>query len=218
MKTSTSGCPPPDHPRRCQAKSRRRQSRCQRWALKGSKYCQFHGGRRTESRGTNIPRIYSKYLGKTLKEELEAFLGQSHHQQVSVYEELAISRVAAAQALRLAEPVLTNDIKLKPETVALALSCLRDAMNNVRDMVVAAAKIEALATDKISIRYLDTFLTQIIRAIYIACGDEDGIAEVIEQEIRENVRLPIVSDLGTDSTPSTVLEMDESIVGKTDSG
>lgn len=214
MKTcSKGGGPPEGHERQCNAKSRVSQSRCRRWALKERKYCQFHGGRRRDARRNGLPTKYGKYLGDTLKKAVDDFLSEPHHEQVSVYEELAISRLAASQAIKLAQPVLEGRIELSAETRALALGCLQDAMNNVRDMVVAAARIEAIATDKVSIRILDTFVTQIIRSIYRVCGDDDEMAAAIEVEIRKTVRLPSKESEGIDILPSTILEMDSTITG-----
>lgn len=115
-KTSNGGCPPDDHPRRCQAKARGSQDRCKRWALVGSNYCQFHGGRRTHTVKKGLPYRYSKHLGPKLREAVDEFLAQPHHDQISLYEELAMLRLAATQAIRLAEPALVGNAKIKPAT------------------------------------------------------------------------------------------------------
>ena len=215
------GSPPPDHPRRCQGTKRRTRERCKRWALKGSERCQFHGGRRHVSRTKGMPKRYAKFLGVTLRNKIEELTSDPHFDQINLYDEIAIARLSATQALKLAEPVLTGSIKVKNTTMVLAMSCLRDAMDHVRDVVVAAAKIEHDAGGKVSLRVVDLVIMQVIKAIHEVC-DDPVLADLIEKAVRENVRLPegsgdagaLIVD-GVESTPDViVMEMDESICGE----
>ena len=212
------GGAPNDHPRRCQARSMHTRQQCNKWALKGSKYCQFHGGRNALARkGYGLTRFYTRELGPTLKQKLEELTDKPHHEQLTLYEELAIARVQAMQALKMAEPALEGK-DLKPETRALCFSVLNDAMENVKEMVLAASRIEKEADDKVSIKVLDLFVLQITRAIFRVCGtDNEGLARKIQEEIERTVRLPLhngtdpnVTIEGVTSTPDMLVrEMDD---------
>lgn len=214
------GAPPEGHDRQCQSKSRVTKKRCRKWALTGRDFCQFHGGRRTLARRTGLPKHYTKHLGETLRHQIESLANESHQEQVQLYEELAVSRVMLEQALRLAEPVLIGD-DMDDKTKLLAMSMLGDAIAGVKELVLACSKIENDVKERVSIRVLDLFVLQIMRAIYRACPD-DEIAEKIEFELRDSVSLPsgdqpleVPEVEGTAITPSDdiVVEMDEVTAG-----
>ncbi len=212
------GAPPEGHERQCHARSRVTRERCRKWALTGREYCQFHGGRRSLAQSKGLPKHYTKHLGKTLKQKIEDLTEQSHHEQVQLYEELALMRIVAEQAVRLAEPVLMGDTKVDARTTMLAMSALGEALTGVKELVLAAAKIEKDAEDKVSVRVLDLFVLQILRAIYRACDDKE-VAARIEQELQDTVALPahnqnaaIPETDGTTLTPSDIVkEMDDTI-------
>lgn len=214
------GCPPADHKNRCQGKKRRTRNRCKRWALKGSKYCQFHGGRQKVAKKIMRKR-YAKFLGQTLRDKINELSTDPHFDQVNLYDEIAIARLGAIQALKLAEPALLGTHDLKPETIALSLSCLHDAMDRVRDVVVAASKIEKDSDGRVSLRVVDLVIVQIIKTIYKICPDET-LAIELEKTIRDTVRLPVIADgssgamiaEGVENTPDCIVnEMDASICG-----
>jgi len=159
--------------------------------------------------------FYGKHLGPTLKAALEELIEKPHYEQVQIYEELALSRAIAAKALAISSAALENGLNANT-----AIAVAKDALNHVRDMVVAASRIETSAADKISISVLDLFITQILRIIKKACEDHGAIhiAEIIESQVREHVKLPQPGDhgiSGTVLTPDiTAKEMDASIFGK----
>lgn len=216
------GPPPASHERRCKATRRRERERCKKWALKGSEYCAFHGGRRRVTRKNTMPKRYAKFLGETLRNKIEELSQDPHHDQVSLYEEIAVARLAAIQALKLAEPVLNGTVKVKPQTTVLAIECLREAMNHVRDMVVSAARVEQASGSKVSLRVVDLIVMQLIKAIHDVCPDRK-VADKIAEHVRENVRLPMdkTADVwspsvidGVESTPDMMVhEMDASVCG-----
>ncbi len=194
-----SGAPPEGHPNQCKAKSQRTRQRCRRWALVTSDYCQFHGGRRAAAlyckTGKNrLPRFYSKFLGPKLKERVEELLNAPHDEQVSLYEELAIARSNACQALKLAQPLFDDDLKveLAEETKSLMIQTLGQAMGEVKELVLAASKLEKEASDKVSLKVVNLIVMQIVLAINDVCGTEHlGLAEAISKAIDERVRLPL---------------------------
>jgi hypothetical protein len=214
------GSPPEDHPRRCKAKRRNLREQCRKWALKGSDYCKFHGGRHRISR-KGLPKRYAKFLGPTLRKAVEELSKDPHFDQVNLYDEIAISRIAAGNALKLAEPVLMGEVEVKESAKMVALDLTKEAMNHVRDMVVAAAKIERDANAKVSLRVVDLIIMQIIKAVHEVCSDKE-LADKIAEHINENVRLPaqLNADVGAtvidgvESTPDMIVsEMDESVCG-----
>lgn len=169
-----------------------------------------------------MPKRYVKLLGVSLKEKLEEMSEGSHHDVVNLYEEIAISRLAAMQAIKLASPVLDGTTELEPHVRVLALSCLQDAMEHVRRMVLSAARIEKSVDGRVSLQVIDLLFMQVIRVVHEACPDEE-LAEKIEAGIRE-IKLPVHSKNagaslmdGIDSTPDMMVgEMDESVCGDDD--
>ena len=195
------GAPPEGHKNQCKAKSQVTRVRCRRWALRGSKYCQFHGGRRaTQFYGRTgkrrLPVVYSKFLGPKLAERVEELLEQPHAEQVSLYNELAIARSAACEALKLASPLFDEKqaAKLTPDLKSLMIQTLGTAMGEVKDLVLAASRLEKEAGDKVSLKVVNLIVMQIILAINDVCGAEHlDLAEAIARAIDERVRLPLNS-------------------------
>lgn len=213
------GAPPEGHDRQCHAKSRVTKNRCRRWALTGRDYCQFHGGRRSLAQKSGMPRHYTKHLGQTLRSRIEELTNEAHYEQVQLYEELALTRVILERAVVLAEPALMNG-NMEPKIKVLAMAAMGEAIDGVKELVLAAAKLENDARDKVSIRVLDLFVLQVLRAIYRACDDPE-VALKIEEEMQSSISLPssdqnlaLPATDGTSLTPDEVVrEMDETIGG-----
>jgi len=195
--------PPEGHPRQCKARSNKTQKRCRRWALQYSNFCQFHGGRRALSYQLHkgiykLPSYYSKYLGPKLSERVHDALNKPHDEQVALFEELAISRSFAIEALKLAQPLFDEEMskKLTVETKAAIMQNLRDSLDAVKNMVLAASKIEKESKETVSLKVINLIVQQIILAINDVCGTENmEIAEAIAQAIDDKVRVPINNKL-----------------------
>ena len=208
------GAPPEGHERQCHSKSKVTRKRCRRWALVTSNYCQFHGGRRasqaySKKRGYNLPSFYSKYLGPKLKTRIEELMARPHTEQITLFEELAISRSAACEALKLSQPLFDGRAEtLSPELKSLMVQTLGQAMDNVKVMVLAASKLEKDAGDTISIRVLNLVVMQIVSAVNEVCGTEHlDIAQAIADAIDSNVRLPLNNALASVIT----VEIDDNV-------
>lgn len=208
-----------DHPRRCRSVSRVTRMKCRKWALRGSNYCEFHGGRRRSGVNTTtgagrLPGMYSKHLGPRLKSALEAYLAAPHCEQVALYDEIALARAQVSQALALARPVFEDDprVKVTAEMRAMALSVLRDSVDHVMRLVSAASKIEKDAEDKVSIRAVNLFIVQIINAVRSVVGDDEALVRRITDAIDEQVRLPLDRTVpkGVDSNVA-FLQVDEAL-------
>jgi len=138
--------------------------------------------------------VYSKFLGPKLAERVEELLEKPHAEQVSLYNELAIARSAACEALKLAAPLFDEKVEktLTPDLKALMIQTLGTAMGEVKDLVLAASKLEKEAGDKVSLKVVNLIVMQIILAINDVCGSEYlDLAEAIAKAIDERVRLPL---------------------------
>lgn len=136
--------------------------------------------------------FYSKHLGPKLSERVRELLDAPHDVQVSLYEELAVARASACEALKLAQPLFDEKMELSTETKSLIISTLGSAMTNVKDLVLAASKLEKEAGDKVSVKVINLVVMQIVLAINDVCGTENlALAEAIGKAIDERVRLPM---------------------------
>jgi len=133
-----------------------------------------------------------------LREHIEQIMSAPNHAQLQVYEELALSRATALKAMEICTPLLfeldpnSEDAKkITPDMKAMMLNLMRNSLDHVKEMVLAAAKIEALAKDKVSINAINLLVIQIMRAIEDVCGPETDIAKRICEAIEERVRMPI---------------------------
>ena len=193
------GIPHPDDPRRCKGRSRVRKSRCLTWALQGSDYCRFHGGRESLAykfkKGIYpVSGFYSKYLGPKLTEMVRQNLNEPHDEQVQLYQELAITRSMACEAIKLAQPLFDDDMRklLDAETQAMIFGTLQSSMSAVKELVLAAARIEKDSKDKVSLKVINLIVAQIIAAVNAECGTENAdLAEAIAKKINDKVRLPM---------------------------
>lgn len=202
--SNVAGPPDADSPYRCQAHLSRTRRRCQRWALKGRKFCQFHGGRRALARRHVLSKYFLQNFGSTLREKILELSKAPHHEQVSLHEELALTRVAADQAVQLAGIALD---KGDADTKNLAIQCMIEALGNVKEMALAVSKIERDIEDKVSLKVIDLFIMQIMKCIQSAV-DED-VAQHIEQLIHKNVRLPAPGIDANRLTEGTLITPDQ---------
>ena len=141
-----------------------------------------------------LPPFYSKYLGPKLSQRLAELLARPHDEQVALYEELAVARATACEALKLAQPLFDEEQskKLNSETKSLMMQTLGQAMDGVKEMVLACSRVEKDADDKVSIKVINLVVNQIILAINDVCGTENvALAEAIAAAIDNRVRLPL---------------------------
>lgn len=223
------GCPHKDSPFRCQGKSRNSGERCKKWAIKGRKWCEYHGGRtlrgpRTctnQFRSNRATVIYDQWLGKTLREKVTEFVSQPHDDAVSLYNELALTRSVASDAIALYSAALDGE-DVDITTKAQAGMVMNAALDSVKDLVLACSKIEKDAEDKVSMKVVYLFMIQITQAIHKATGGDEKLALKIDAQIKQDVRLPkageeFAEDISTVSTPADyVLAMDMNTLGEPD--
>jgi hypothetical protein len=200
----------------CRAK-RRNGKKCRKPALKGSHYCQLHGGR---SRGKTVkvahmPRFYSKHLTKSLSDALEDLTSVSPNEQLSLFEELALVRDAAGQAVAMysicKEAYEQEPSPKRGEILAAATMEMRGALDHVVKVCEAAARIDSQAKDKVSIHTLHFFIQQITRIAYDAF-DDDPRARAFEELLRTRIKLPQAGADGTVLTPDMDVQTMDSTV------
>lgn len=223
------GCKGPPHedsPFRCQGKSTQTGQRCRIWAAVGRKYCRFHGGHQRRGPRANRSKygddrtslVYDKYLGQTLSSAMASFVSKPHDEAVTLYHELGLARTVAAQAVQLCG-IAWDSEKVDAETKMKASSIMVASLDRVKELVLAVAKIEKDAEDKVSLKVVILFQQQIIQAIYNACGADIELGARIEHAIRENVRVPkpgkeaIDESVVIPSPAEVVAAMDESTLG-----
>lgn len=202
------GGPALDHPRRCQAK--RKKGPCMRWALKGSSYCQFHGGRR-QTEGVKLrtmPMFYSRQLGPTLQASLEAVLDCDPSEQLNLLQELALLRTRAAEAVGIYSALLEKE-DASPDSVQLAANLMATCLKDVADMAKTAAAVRASMDDKIDATQLGNFVAQLVRVIHHHLSEQPEVAKQIELDLRQKVRMP--TSRGTTITPDMADEEAESM-------
>lgn len=199
---------------RCKTWIKKRAKQCGNWRVRGSNYCKRHGAHRVGQ--LRMPRYYRDCFGKTLKERFEGLMDAPHREMLALYEELALTRAAAAESIKIASVAL--DASKTLEGKQLALSLINDACVAVGEMVERVSKVESISTDAVSMNVVDLFIQQICRAAYKACGDEHvDIAKRIEAEIFKLTSEPgkgVVATklIGTAITPDQVVtDMDRTI-------
>lgn len=140
--------------------------------------------------------IFRRYMSQTLQQKLDMFLDESHEEQLSLYEELAMMRVIATDNVKLYDAAVGTG---KPEIIQLAAETLREGLNSIATMVKHCSDLESKATDKVSARQLNLFVLQICKAVSRIVKDENLAREIIN-EINDSVRFP-TEGVGTTLTP-----------------
>lgn len=214
------GQAPQGHERQCKG-MRKCGLQCRRWALRGSKYCQFHGGKYNERRNhsgrkrkewtKHIMRFYSRNLSKSLAEALEASLAQKPDDQLALFEELALVREHANNSVKLYSMALD---KGSPDAVMAAGELMCIHMKQVADVCAVAAKVHNDQKDRFSIHDLNYIIEQITRISYDCFSHLDEAAVInFAKTVREQLQIA-QENKGTSSTPdSIVAQMDKATLG-----
>jgi hypothetical protein len=150
--------------------------------------------------------FYSKHLTGTLKAYVETCTGIDPNDQLSLFEELALVRHLAGDSIRLYQGAQQSG---KPELLSGATALMREALSHVVKTCEAAARIDALAKDKISIHNLTFLVEQIVRIAFKTLDEDD--ARRFEVMVRSEIRIQSGPD-GTMLTPDMdVTAMDDTI-------
>lgn len=215
---------------RCQARLSRSQSvlreQCKNPAVEGSRWCKHHGrkkhhrallvaaGARVSGDGRlgDVPAVYKKAMSRSLREAVDEMMERAPAEQVALYEELALMRHTALQAVVLYDAALQTN---KSELVANASQMLREALREVADMAQACSRVEQSSQDKLSLTQVSVIIDQIVRVAYdVFGGEQEDLQKVtiFAEAIKHRVKLPTLENRGTTITPDQdVLEMDATV-------
>ncbi len=207
------GACPEDAPYRCQAFLAKRHGRqCRKYALRGERFCAFHGGRCRRRRGVvrteHLPKFYSSVLTGTLAELVESQLDGPPHEQLQLFEELALMRSVSLDAVRLYD---TAKAKGGLDAQQTAAHLMRDAINQVQSTVEVATKVFVASKGVVTVHNLSHVVRQITRIAHDVLQDHPELAHKFEDSVRRQVKIEEGAK-GTTVTPDVdVLDMDATI-------
>lgn len=207
------------HPRLC--KCVKRGVQCWQFALRGSDYCRFHGGKRSKSTRLHpigademALKFYGKRLGPKLTAYVEEMLAQPHNEQLRLNEELALMRVCAGDALSLysAANELPENVKNRNEMIANAATIMQASLEQVVKTCEIAARIDAMAKDKFSVHTLQDVVSQLTKLVHDCFAHDEAALLLFDSRLNAELRLPKTTADGTLLTPDMdVMAMDSTI-------
>jgi hypothetical protein len=200
-------------------------TRCGRLRMKGCNgYCRFHykwhtaehvGSDRKRAGNTNMSRFYRNHLTKSLADMLDDALSIDPGEQLQLYEELALMRDVAGQAVALYG--ISKDLADKEpneknrERVLMAGQLMQGQLSEVVKICESASRI-ANARNNISPDQLGFFVAQLTRCVHDVFGDDPRVV-LLDKVLKEQVRIPVDgASGGTTLTPdSDARDMDSSV-------
>jgi hypothetical protein len=215
---------PANHPRRCVGRCRRTNKRCRNLALKGVTRCRYHQGT-LQQKQIKKPRLNTlakryKVLAGALADYVSECIEQPPHEQLALWEEIALTQHVAEQTIALYQKAVKNTslaVDKKQELVLATGALMKDALRDVADLCKRAAEIQQVTKDNISVHYIGFIVSQITRIIAAKLDDNNThltnaeICESITTAIREQVKIPGQVN-GTAITPDMdVMEMDNTV-------
>lgn len=175
---------------------------------------------------STMPSFYGKYLNETLQEAVESQLNLPVEDQLNLFEELALIRRFACDALKVYSKEL-NKPDAKQIDIVVASKLATAALEQVSNFCEKAAKVDSMQRDKYSIHTINSIVAQIVNIIHIVLDihDQHELAVEIAREIRLQLKIPVQTvklieanannSLGTNLTPEavdeTVIDMDNTI-------
>lgn len=159
-----------------------------------------------------MPAFYYRTLKPTLARKLEEALEQtSPMQQLATYEELALTRIAADQAVQLFSHVMEGG---DPNQILATSMVMRDALKDVVSMARDTATLED-ARQKLNgafAQVLSDVLQSVVRAANEAFGDDYRVG-VFEKLLREHLEMRAVPlDTNDDGRKGTLLTPDQDAI------
>lgn len=217
--------------RQCEGKTRASlyTERCKRPAMRDSRFCYQCGKRRhvrelriaagVRGKGKSIkglPVVYSKILSSNLRDAIDDMTSVSPAEQLGLYEELALIRHSAMQAVAMYDGACNmEDGTKKPALVQAASALMRSALSEVVNTAKTISTMESQAADKISLTQVGVIVDQLVQVAYDVFHDADPeLVEQFAERVKTRVKLPHLETTGTAITPDQeVIEMDGTIPG-----
>jgi hypothetical protein len=203
------GPPHEDHQRRCQG-IRYCGVQCRRWAIRGSNFCQFHGGRRSPKYWSqHVSRFYKRALTQTLTDALQQSLELKPDDQFNLMEELALMRQVASQYVTVYGAALESG---KQDLILSSGELMALALNQVANICKLAASVHSEQKDKFSIHDLNYVIEQIIRISY-DCFKDDDRCNKFAMMIRDQLDIRSKAQGTTITADQAVRDMDALSMG-----
>lgn len=161
-----------------------------------------------------MSKFYTRVLSKTMAEIMESHLGLPAAEQVSLLEELSLSRQMQAEAIAMyaaveAMPEGEKRTALMPQVAGLMM----EALKFVQSMSESAARILNTGKDKLAFENLSTIQQQLLRAAHTTWGNDDPKIKEFNEQLRK-ILVP-VDVAGTHLTPDQdAMDMDSTIPRK----
>ena len=139
--------------------------------------------------------LYSKYLHKDLKAKVKQFLKAPVDEQLSLFNELALTRSLALTHLEIFQRIL-EDPKTKDGSKQTATLLLQESLDNVRDMCAAAAKIQAMQKANINVAMLGIFVSQLVDSVklvaerFLTEQQLEAMMVQLNDTVQEKVTIP----------------------------
>jgi hypothetical protein len=157
-----------------------------------------------------VARFYKRALTESLEAVVAEHLEMKPDDQLTLFEELALVREAAAGHVKIYAAAIETG---KQETIMAAGELMALAMQRVAEMCKAASAVNSTQKDKFSAHDLNYIIEQIIRISY-DCFKDNDLVNVFASRIRSELQLS-EKDRGTSITPDQeVLEMDKLTLGE----
>lgn len=205
---------------------------CGRTPAKDSPYCARHSTsgnvrrlyrlKTSHAARSELTKVYRSVLSPALRQVIDDQLnGRMPAEQLQLYEELALMRHAATQAVVLydaAVQLVNSKDKGDAQAAATLMSAtelMKAALKDVADLAKAAAQIDNMAQDKLSVQQLAVVVDQMVRVasdVFTAHGVADEVVEQFAGEVKDRVKIPMLETRGTLITPDEdVIAMDATV-------
>ncbi len=170
---------------------------------------------RRSRRTDKLPKFYGDVLTKTLKSRMIDCLSESNEEQVSIIEELILTRAAASLSVGVFDDAVDQyEVdKTSPEKrqrAILAGALMTESFEKVTRTAKLANDIKQSAKDRFSVFDLQDIIGQIVQIIFASCGSEhQRLAEIMESKIESE--LSFVQEQTRISPDEIVTAMDSTI-------
>lgn len=177
------GAPPAGHPRRCQG-SKLNKDQCGQWAVKGSRFCKKHGGHMGGRKRLATMGLYSNRAGDKLKKILKDIREETGDERMSLAEEVDVSRALCQKAVHIFEVTCVEsaaDTSVAQKDIAI--SCLKEALTHVGQMVERHAKVLALSESVFDPDQIDWIIGTFKQILNKRLEDEPMLLKMIMADI-----------------------------------
>lgn len=165
-----------------------------------------------------MPMFYSKVLSKSLREYVEECCAQEPHQQLALWEELALMRERAGLIVGLYSKIKesfgeTPTVEQMGKLMKIG-DIMQLALEAVANMSSKQASILAAGKDKVTVFNIEYAVQQVVRIAYEAFGNSPEVVQ-FERMVRDNVKIAAGPE-GTTLTPDQEALTIDSLVPEPD--